>query len=201
MLALTAPTSAQLVAGAVGPVMLGELDFASGTQYISTWNDYMTIGGNVYIPMSGNLSVGTVGESEDSSVDQIVLKVPLVNQSFMALTMTSVEAYRGKPARLYLQLMAENYQPVGSKVLRYVGYMEPIKVTHETQGDNPGLGAPGFVEMPLSRGGLVRSRNYDGLRATHAQHKQRYPGDNGLEYILGLINLPTPWLTKKFQRI
>lgn len=200
MLTLDSPASAQLVAGAVGPVMLFELDFTTGMRRLCTWSDTLTIGGFDYTPVGGAVSVAAISESEDTSVDKLSLTVPLVNQAMLASVLTSIETYRGKPGRIYLQLVNEKFQPVGAKVLRYSGYMEPARVSRE-KGDEAGNngGISGTITLDLSRAGLVRSRNFEGIRASHQQQQQRYPTDKGFEYMQGLINLPAQWLSKAFQ--
>ena len=124
MLSLDAPTLAQLSASALAPALLYEFDFVQGTQYVTSWNDALTIGGNTYTPLGGNISVSNFSESEDSSVDKLTVKFPLTNLGLLALVIGTVENYRGRQARIYLQLLSSQYVPVGSKVLRFSGYME-----------------------------------------------------------------------------
>ena len=106
--------------------------------------------------------------------------------------------YRGRPVRLYLQLFTEAFAPVGTKVHRWTGTMEPVRITRRTQAGGP---SSGRIEMPCTRNGMARARNYQGLRLTHAQQQVTYPADLGLEYLQALIEKPALWLSKRFQEI
>lgn len=204
MLSLDSPTNAQLSASAVGVSVLMELDFVQGTQYLCSWNDTLVIGGRSYNPLGANVTISNLGESEDNAVDRISLRLPITNTAMLALAIGLVENYRGRQGRIYLQLLSGNYVPVGSKILRYAGYMEPVRVSREQpsndQGSSDTPGLSGNIELPLSRAGLVRSRNYDGLRITHQQQKARYPNDNSFEYVKALQDLPAQWLSVAFQK-
>lgn len=203
MLAVGSPVTTQLAASALAPVLLFEFDFVQGTQYTSTWNDKLTIGGLDYIPLGGAIGVTNFGESEDNSVEQLTVTLPLVNLALLSLVTGGVENYRGRQGRIYLQVLDANAVPVGSKILRYAGYMEPVHIkrdaSSETAGGSP-LGVQGTIEMKLSRAGLVRSRNYEGLSVTDQQQKLRYPGDNSFEYVKSLLDAPTQWLSIRFQK-
>ena len=115
-------------------------------------------------------------------------------------TLGSVEPYRGKPARLYLQLFDETFQPAGAPVQRWAGTMDRV-VVNRTPSDKNGGGAHGTLEMQCSRYGMARARNAPGLRLNHAQQQMAYAGDLGLEYVAKLIEQPALWLTKAFQRV
>jgi hypothetical protein len=87
---------------------------------------------------------------------------------------------------------------VGTKVHRWTGTMEPVRITRRVQAGGP---SSGRIEMPCTRNGMSRARNYQGLRLTHAQQQAIYPADMGLEYLQALIEQPTLWLSKRFQEI
>ncbi|MGL4574487.1 MAG: hypothetical protein ACRCV9_06835, partial [Burkholderiaceae bacterium] len=103
----------------------------------------------------------------------------------------NIAKYRGRQARVYMQVFDAEFVPRGTKVLRWQGYMEPVRVVRNAQA--------GTIELPMTRAGMARARNADGLRVTHAQWSLRHPGERGLEYLQGLINEPFAWLSKRFQ--
>jgi hypothetical protein len=117
----------------------------------------------------------------------------------LAAVLGSASTYRGRAARLSLQLFDEAFAPVGSPVPRWSGYMEPVKVTRRAATPDDGGGGGGRIELPCNRAGMARARNYQGLRHTNAQQLVRYPGDRGLEYMQALIEAPALWLSKQFQ--
>lgn len=187
---------AQLAEGEVGAHWLVELDLAGGTLYLTTWNHPVTIGGHDYLGLGGNLGVQAVSENERISNDRVSLSLPSSNQAFVAAVLGSVEAYRGRPARLYLQLFNAQGQPVGAPVRRMTARMEPVSIQRERSSTGS---TGGKVEMRLVRAGLDRSRRLDGRRLSDSQQRSEYPDDTGLRYMRELIEKPTLWLSKRFQ--
>lgn len=186
---------AQLASGEVGTQWLVELDLTGGTLYLTTHNHNVTIGGHEYIGLGGNLGVDAVRENERIANDKVTITLPASNMALVASVLNSVEAYRGRPARLYLQLFNTQHQPVGAPVRRLTARMEPVSIQRESaQGSSSGK-----IEMRLVRAGLDRSRRYEGRRLSDAQQRSEYPGDTGMRYLRMLIEKPTLWLSKKFQ--
>jgi hypothetical protein len=199
-LTLDGTASARISAVVRGVAWLVQLDFLPSTVYYTTAPQTLTIGGNTYLGLGDLAQVSTVQESEDTGADQVTLSFALVNPSMLAATLGNVENYRGRAARLYLQLFDEQFQPAGTPVLRWAGTMQPAKVTR-TPSDPNGGASEGRVELQCARAGMARARNPMGLRLSNAQQQQRYTGDVGLEYVQTLIEQPSLWLSKRFQRV
>lgn len=196
-MSLTLPGAAttQIATGVAAPHLLIEMDFASpaGTQYVSTIPLDRTISGHLYIGLGNNVSVGPLQESEDANARQIFVSFALVDQALLGLVLADASQYRNRPLRVYLQLFDENFAPVTSRVLRWAGRMEPVRVSRSAGG--------GRIELPCSRGGVPYARHSKGLRHTHAQQQQRFPGNLCLQYLQDLIDKPTLWLSKRFQEV
>lgn len=187
---------AQLASGEVGTQWLVELDLLAGTLYLTTNNMSVTIGGHEYLGLGGNLGVEAVRENERVSNDKVSISLPASNQAFVASVLSNIEAYRGRPARLYLQLFNAKHQPVGAPVRRLTAKMEPVSIQREAAGSGT---SGGKIEMRLVRAGLDRSRRYEGRRYSDAQQRSEFPDDTGMRYHRMLIEKPTLWLSKKFQ--
>jgi hypothetical protein len=199
-LSLDTAASNQLVAAARGAHWLVELDFLAGTvRYTTAPINVTTITGVAYTGLGVHADVAGVAESEDASAQLITLGFTVLNTALLALALGNVEGYRGRPARLYLQLFDDAFRVVGAPKQRWSGYMEPVRILRKSPGN--GGKAGGRIEMPCSRAGVARSRNALGLRLGDSQHQFVYPGDKGYEYIPSLIEKPKPWLTKRFQEI
>lgn len=200
-LTLDGAAQARLTAGVRGAAWLIELDFTSDTLRYTTWpTDITSTDGLVYTGTSGHASVSDVSESEDAAATKITLGFTIVNTAMIALALGDVAGYRNRPARLYLQLIDNTFQPVGAKVHRWTGRMDKVQITRKPAVPEGG-GSTGRIEMQCTRGGMARARNADGLRLNDAQQRERFAGDRGFEYIEGLINQPTPWLTRAFQSL
>lgn len=198
MLALSAQELAQISGPVAGVVWLIELDFVGQTHRFSTFNVPLTVGSFTYIPLGNHAAVSDLQESQDTDTQVVTLSLDVVDQGMLAATMGAVEAYRGRQARVLLLLLDEQFLPVGPARLRFAGEMEPVKVNRQSPGIEGGSVA-GRIELPVSRAGLSRARNADGLRLTDEQQRSVYPGDKGLEYVRKLIEQPSTWLSKKFQ--
>lgn len=183
----------QLTAGVYAAHWLAELDFAApiGTLRYTTLPVDRTIGGQVYSGVGGNVSISPVRESEDASAEKVTVSIAIVDEAMLAAALGPADRYRNRQIRLYLQIFDGAFVAMGSPVLRWQGYMDPVRVKRDGQG--------GRIELPCSRAGMARSRNAQGLRVTHAQWVRRYPGERGLEYLQTLINQPVTWLSKRFQ--
>jgi hypothetical protein len=199
-LTLDGAASARIAAAVRGVAWLVQLDFLPSTVYYTTAPQTLVIGGNTYLGFGSLAEITPVTESENTNAEQVTLGFSVVNQSMLAASLGNVENYRGKAVRLYLQLFDETFQPVGAPVLRWSGLMQPVNVTRKVS-DPTGGGSMGRIELPCARAGMARARNPQGLRLSHAQQIQRYPYDLGLEFVQTLVEQPSLWLSKKFQRV
>lgn len=181
-----------------GVIWLVEMDFGTGTVRYTNAPINLTIGGQVFSGYASIAGISVLGESESNSAEKVTFTFSAVNQAILASTLGNVENYRGKPVRLYLQMMNERFRPDGAPVKRWAGYMDKVAVSR-TRSDT-GV-STGKIEMACSRAGMARARTYQGRRLTNPQQQQRFPGDRGLEYMQKLIEQPARWLSKKFQEI
>lgn len=198
MITLDATALASSSATVRGAADLIELDFLSGIQRATNWPVTISSGGT-YLGLGDIISISQIGESEDTKSDKLTISVSLVNTAMLASLIGPATEYRGRAVRLYMQFMNETYQPAGAKALRWEGVMDKIAVPRKSNKLEGGL--TGKIEIQCSRNGMSRMRNDEGLRLTHAQQQQRFPGDNGLEYVQTLVDKPAQWLSKKFQEI
>lgn len=178
-----------------------QADFAVGTQYWTTWPLDVTIDGQQYKGSGfGVLAVDVLSESEDSSAARMKIVCNVVNSALLAAVMADPAGYRDRPIRLYGQFFNENFQPTGAKVHRWTGRMDKVAVPREKSPAGGGA-STGKIELQCTRAGMARARLYQGLRLTSAQHKSRFPDDDGLARTQSLIETPVPWLSIAFQRV
>lgn len=200
-LALDGTATATIASSVRGIAWLIALDFNSGPiRYTTAPLDvFANIGSGTVTFIGGRMvDVSGISESENTKSDQITLGLT-INSAALALALGNVEGYRGKPAQLWLQLFNSTFQPNGLPVKRWAGVMDKVNVS-KVKSKATGGGSTGRIEILCSRNGLARVRNADGLRLSHAQQQQRFPGDKGLEYVQTLIEKPQLWLSKNFQK-
>lgn len=199
-LTLDATATARIAAGVRGVCWLVTLDFASGLLRYTNFPLSLTVGGYSYTGLGHLVEIGTIAESENTAAEQVTLTFTVVNQAMLAASLGNVEDYRGRAANIYLQLLDDTFQPAGAPVLRWSGRMQPVRVVRQA-ADPAGGPSTGRIELPCARAGMDRARNATGLRLTHAQQIQRFPGDLGLEYVQTLLEQPALWISKRFQEL
>lgn len=203
MITLDASQLALIASDAVGLVYLVELDFSAGTYRFTSFNQALTVdtgaGANTYTATGALGSVGDIKESQDTDAQTLAITLSVADSAILASALGNVEGYRGRKARIYLQLMhPQTLTPIGPPRLRFTGEMEPVKITRDKPGEGGGP-VGGSIELPITRSGMSRARNADGLRLTNEQQLAEYSGDVGLEYVRALIEKPSLWLSKRFQ--
>lgn len=196
MKTLNAGQLSQINAPVRGATLLIDMDFASGTQYVTPFSVPIVANGHTYLAVGNVLSIGAFRESEVLSTDKLTIKVSIVNTAMLAYMVGPASEYRNRAIRIYFQLLDDKWIPVQNPVLRWVGIMDKTRITRNA---NPEGMSVGNCELICQRSGLSRFRNFTGLRMTHAQQQLDYPGDLGLEYTEKLITSPPPWLTRRFQ--
>jgi hypothetical protein len=183
-----------------GVAWLAEMEFTSGTVYVTTAPQSLTTGGHTYTGLGSLVAIANLNEGADASAEKVTLSLAVANAAMLALALGNVEGYRGRAVRLYLQLFDAQFTPVASPVQRWSGVMDKVQISRQpADADSPGASS-GSIELQCSRAGMARSRHYQGLRLTHQQQQLRFAGDTGLQYVRTLIEQPTQWLSKRFQQ-
>jgi hypothetical protein len=178
--------------------LLVDLEFVSGTQYLTTFSSPIVANGHTYTAIGNLLSVSDFRESEVLSTDKLSIKLSLVNTAMLAYVVGPASEYRNRNVRIYAQLLDDKWVPVELPILRWTGIMDKVRVTRRTSKTES---SSGDVELICQRSGLSRFRNVLGFRMSDAQQQSDYPGDLGLEYTEQLLTNPPVWLSKSFQEI
>lgn len=189
--------TALLASGEFGDEWLLELQLKTGNVYFTTYPVTLQIGGKTWLGLGGNLTIGAVKETDRLSNDKVQVALPASSNALVAMVLNDVEAYRGRPALLSLQLMSANGVPVGDPRLRLRATMEPGEIQYEPRTEKS---AGGRIVIALRKEGRGRSRNVEGRRLSDAQQRSEYPGDTGMRYHRQLIEAPAVWLSKAFQK-
>lgn len=188
--------TAQNEQSAVGLAWLVEMQFSTGPLRFTTSPVPVVFGGNTYTGYGALVGVSNLTESEELIADGVRLSLSIVDPALIAASLGSVEAYRGKPVRIWLQLFTDAWAPAGTPRMRFSGLMDRVEILRDGGGGEAG----GSIVMHCSRAGVGRMRRAKGLRLTHEQQQRRYPGDTLCRFARELIGKPEPWLTKRFQQ-
>lgn len=199
-LAFDAAATARLAQPVRGAHWLVELDFAGGTIRLTSAAEPIQAGGYTYTALGMLLEVSNVVESATSTNERLTFGLAVTSSAQFAAAMGDPATYRGRAARLMLQVIDDTFRPVGAPKERWAGYMDKINIDRKPAAKGGGASS-GRIQLVCSRAGMARVRSAQGLRLTHAQQQTRYPGDTGLRYVTTLVQQPTRWLSKKFQEI
>lgn len=196
MITYTAGQDAQVNASVRGVTLLIDMEFASGAIYATTFSSPVDANGRTYTALGNALSVSDFRESEVLTTDKLSVRLSLVNTAMLQYAIGSASEYRNRNIRIYVQLLNAEWSPVQAPILRWVGYMDKVRINRRTSKTE---GSSGDVELICQRTGLSRFRNVLGFRMSHAQQQLDFPGDMGLEYTEQLVSNPPVWMSKRFQ--
>lgn len=196
MIGINAGQQAVFNASVRGVTLLVDLEFSTGTIYATTFSSPIVANGHTYTAVGNVLSVSEFRESEVLATDKLTLKVSIVNTAMLAYAIGPASVYRGRPVKIYIQLLNDKWVPVEAPLLRWVGFMDKVRINRQSNQTGEDQGS---IDLICQRAGLARFRNTIGYRMTHAQQQLDYPGDMGLEYTESLLNNPPPWMSKRFQ--
>jgi hypothetical protein len=187
----TAAQNLELAKPVTRTVYFVEFQFLTGTARLSTANIPITWGGYAWAGVGSIGSIGSVDESDGLTSKPLNFTINAAQPAWLALAVGAVEAYRGRPAKMYMCPLDESFRLVDTPVLCWSGLMDMVSV-----GIN---GESGTITLKCetSAYGLKRRPL---LRLNAAQQRKSHPYDTGLDYLTDLIGNPAVWLSKAFQQ-
>lgn len=182
-------------APALGLLHLVELQFLSGTLFLTNWPTSITIGAQPYQGLGHLGRVGELRESEDGQTQTLELELSQVQLTNLGVALGSVNNYQGRVAKVSVLLTDSALVPQGAPVLRFSGFMDIVKVRRDESGNY------GRITLVCKTGGYNNRRNPTALRMNDTQHQIRFPGERGFELVPDLIARPQQWVSKRFQQV
>lgn len=180
-----------------GFTLLLDLEFATGSLYVTPYSVPIDGNGHTYTALGSLLSVSPVRESESLSTEKLKLKMSIVSTAVLAYAIGPASVYRGRGVKLYFQLIGAHHEPQGNPILRWSGIMDRISIDRSPSKTGKSAGS---IEMECIRNGLARLRTAAPILLTNEYQQREYPGDRGLEYTDSLVRKPPVWLSKAFQK-
>lgn len=192
MTLLTAPQQTELEKPVVRAAYFLELQFQGGTSRLCNFNQTITWGGYDWSGLGQVLSLGNVEAAEGADPRALSVTIAAAQSAWLAAAVGPVEEYRGRPAALYMAPLDENYKLVGTPVLAWRGIMDTVAIGID--------GDEGSVQIKCETAAYALKRR-PVYRINAAQHKLRYPGETGLDYLIDLLANPKLWLSRRFQAV
>ncbi len=186
---------AQLASKNVPVLYLAQLDFAGGTQRLTSWSHNLTWSGYTWVALGSMVSVSPVKVSARPDYPALDLGLQVANNAMLAVATGNPNEYRGRPVTLWHAFLDDQLQPLGDFEVAWAGDMDQVRLSTGT-GEN---GDGGSIVLRCEPQGKD-TRAVRSLRLNNAQHQKRWPGDTFLSRVEGLSGKPVPWLSVRFQQ-
>lgn len=169
-----------------------ELQFLSGTSYVSTLGQTVTWGGHDWLGIGALGSISQAEESDGITSRPLTFTLNAAQLAWLALAVGSVEEYRGRPAKMYMCPLSEGFVLIDTPVQCWNGTMDTVAVGVSESGE-------GQISLKCETAAFGLKRR-PSLRMNAAQQKKKYPSDTGFDYLTTLIAEPQTWVSIAFQR-
>lgn len=168
-------------ASVVRPIMLVRLDFANQPVLAHTSLGDLAAMGETYKGV-GNLG-GLSALKEGTQARSYGAQLTLSGLDPALVATVQVEHYRGRDERIYIGLLNENHQLIGTPSQEWRGRMDYCDIS---------LGETASItlnaESRLADCDRPRVRRY-----THEDQQDLYPGDMGFEFVAAMVNKDIVW--------
>lgn len=165
----------------VRPVLLARLDFASGPVCLTSAPFDVTQNGEVYTGVGTLGGVSTVPEGAELQTYSVALTLSGIPPTLVQVALT--DPAQGRDARLWLLLLDDAHQPVGSAVLLFRGRIDTMDVE---------LGQTATITLSVQS----RLADWDRPRVrryTHEDQKAEWPQDRGFELVAQMAEKTIYW--------
>lgn len=193
-MSLTTNAGFQAAAGAdaYGQLALVELQLRSGTARFTNWPMSIDVMGFTWQGVGNLGTIGQLHESEDGASEKLTVSLSAADLATRALSLGDPTDYQDRTARVWIALLdANTLQISGAPVLRFAGVMDQMKIDRD--------GTVGTISMDIRTASYDVRLNPSSLRCNNAQHLARHPGENGFEFLTGLLGNPAIWVSKYMQ--
>lgn len=178
---------AHLSASTVRLDLLFEMQFKSGTGRYWNGNTDLVAGGQTWKPLHGRGSIdglGYGGQGASESVTMTLSGIPDGATDFLAAAIEETQDAEQQLVSIFVQLFDAEWQPVGSPIGLWWGFMQPPRVTRSAMSETEG--AIQTVSITAENAFFNRSRPPHG-RYTDRDQQRRSPGDKFFQFSPALL--------------
>jgi hypothetical protein len=173
---------AEADAGTLHPILLAELDFASGLLRLWSGLGPLVWAGVTWTGGGNLVSVAPAAETVELAAAGARLALNGIDSEIVAIALG--EAYQGRPFKLWFGALDPDGTAVADPVPLFAGRMDVMTI--DDAGETASIGLT--VENRLIA--LERPKP---LRYTAAEQREAYPDDAGLDFVAGLQNREVIW--------
>lgn len=167
--------------------LLAEFQFQSETIRVWNGNTKLTAGGHDWQPMYGAgtieglaMSGGTVSETVSFTLNGL----PDQSADFLAKALEETPDVVQQLVIVFLQLFGDDWQPVGTPIGLFWGFMQPPGINRSPAQDESG--STQSITLTAENAFFNRSRPPFG-RFTDRDQQTRYPGDRFFQFVPQLL--------------
>lgn len=166
---------------------LVEFQFDSETIYV--WNGFheITSGGKTWKPMKGAGQIDGIAvnsQQQSDTVDFTLSGIPDSHVDILAKALEETPDVNQRTVLIYMQLFDADWQPNGSPIPIWWGFMQPPKVSRSAMQD--AQGGTQTIQLTAENAFFNRSRPPYG-RYTDRDQQKRSPGDKFFQFTPGLL--------------
>jgi len=183
----TSEQIAHLSASTVRLDLLARLEFRSKTVHLWNGNTPLETGGEIWSPMYGSAQIDGLSASGEGAAETVTFQLnglPNQDDGLLALALNETPDVVQQLVTVFIQLFDEDWQPVGSPIGIWWGFMQPPRVTRsQMQGAE---GAVQSITLSAENAFFNRSRPPHGLYTDRDQQK-RSAGDKFFQFTPSLL--------------
>lgn len=164
-----------------------KLEFKSGTVYLWNGNTELVAGGQTWMPAYGAAQIDGLSVPTGTASSQVTLALtglPDQSTDLLAKALEATPDVQQQPVTIYLQLFDIDWQPVGSPIGIWWGFMQPPRITRSAAGDV--TGAIQSISLTAENAFFNRSRPPYG-RYTDRDQQSRSDGDKFFQFVSSLL--------------
>lgn len=165
---------AALSAGVVRADLLVRMQFRDSVAYLWNGNTDLVAGGQTWKPMYGAGGIDGISFTGDTQSEAVTFRLSGVNTQMLAAALEETPQVTQQLVSVFLQLFDDEWQPIGSPIGIWWGFMQPPKVSR-----TPIEGVEGGIQVitvSAENAFFNRARPPHG-RGTDADQRRRSPGD------------------------
>lgn len=183
----TAEQLETLSASTVHLDLLVKMEFRTTTVYLWNGSTDLVTGGQTYRPMYGMGSIDGLSVPTGSTAEAVTFELnglPSQDVDLLSLALEETPDVTQQLVTVYIQLFDEDWQPVGSPIGIWWGFMQPPRVSRSQMQD--GEGSTQTISLTAENAFFNRSRPPYG-RYTDRDQQKRSPGDKFFQFAPSLL--------------
>lgn len=180
---LTADYIAALAEGYLYPVILVQIQFASGTVYMSSFNQPIVLDGIVYSGVGSLMEISTIEDGSSVNARGTTVTLSGIDPTLLPATMDEFQV--GLPAAIYLGLFGTGGQlQMDQHVLAWAGRTDQPTITSDES----------TASISINLESVLLDMNTPvPYRWTQIDQQHFFPGDQGFAWVNSIQSVPLYW--------